>query len=83
MKDVGRSEFQYVYRVGEGVYWHSQKNGFHYDPKGDVNLAKWFKHMIEMIQSEFGLVMRSSESLDWKNVPLDMQPEVLKKLNDK
>ena len=83
MKSQGGSEFQYVYRAGRGVYWQPEKNGFHFDPKGDVNVVKWFKHMIAVINSELGLEMRSSENLVWKNIPLNLQSDVLRNLTGK
>lgn len=79
MENDGRSEFQYVYRSAAGVYWHPKNNGFRFDPKGDVNYSKWFKHMLNMISGELGLDMRPSEKLIWKNVPVNVQTDLLNK----
>lgn len=83
MENEGRAEFQYVYRTAAGVYWHPMNNGFRFDPKGGLNYEKWFKYNLNMIKGELGLDMRSSKKLVWKNVPTDVQAELLHKLNGK
>jgi|GEM_PF-1636439 hypothetical protein len=83
LENEGKSEFQYVYRAGKGIYWDSIKNGFRFDTKGDEDYSKWFVHLLSTIKTELCLEMRPGENLVWNNVPATVRLELLQELNVK
>ncbi|MBI3283260.1 MAG: hypothetical protein HYZ65_00200, partial [Burkholderiales bacterium] len=73
----GRPSYQYVYRAAAGVYWDQEQFAFKLAARTDDDYAKWFAHILKILEDEMGLQLRLSDEITWINIPDKVKEEIL------
>ncbi|MBY0573089.1 MAG: hypothetical protein K2P84_05370 [Undibacterium sp.] len=73
----GRPAYQYVYRAAAGVYWDQEQYAFKLAARADDDYAKWFAHILNILEGEMGLQRRLPDEVTWINIPDKVKFEIL------
>ncbi len=68
LESGGEASYQHVYRAAAGVYWDQERKAFRFATKKDGLYAKWFAHILGVLDDEMGLTLRLAEVVTWKGV---------------
>jgi hypothetical protein len=77
LESGGKPSYQYVYRAAAGVDWDPHGKAFRFDTKNDGRYAKWFAHILNVLDSEMGLQLRLARGVTWTAVPDEVRAELL------
>jgi hypothetical protein len=76
IESQGKPMFQYVYREAAGVYWDQSRKGFKSTPMREWSCSQWFKQIIEVVRSGFGVELKLGANVIWLNVPEKQKTEI-------
>lgn len=65
LESGGKPSYQYVYRSAAGVYWDQDGKAFTFATKNDGNYARWFAHILKVIDDEMGVQLRLAKVVTW------------------
>lgn len=77
LENGGQPSYQYVYRAAAGVYWDQEQYAFKFVARADDDYAKWFAHILKILEDEMGLQLRLSDEVMWINIPDKVKDEIL------
>lgn len=77
LESGGKPSYQYVYRAAAGVYWDQDRKAFEFATKNDGFYAKWFAHMLNVLDDEMGLKLRLAKVVTWTGVSDVVRDELL------
>jgi hypothetical protein len=76
LESGGKPSYQYVYRAAAGVYWDQDRRAFRFATKNDGRYAKWFAHILSVLNDEMGLQLRLAKAVTWTAVPDEVRDEL-------
>lgn len=77
LESGGKPSYQHVYRAAAGVYWDQDGKAFRFATKHDGLYAKWFAHMLNVLDDEMGLKLRLAKVVTWTGVSDEVRDELL------
>lgn len=77
LESGGKPSYQYVYRAAAGVYWDQDAKAFIFATKNDGRYAKWFAHILNVLDDEMGLQLRLANEVTWTAVSDEVRNELL------
>jgi hypothetical protein len=78
LESGGKPSYQYVYRAAAGINWDQNGKAFRFATKNDGLFAKWFTHILKVLDEEMGLQLRLEKAVIWTTVSKEVQEELLK-----
>lgn len=77
LQSGGKPSYQHVYRAAAGVYWDQDRKAFGFATKNDGLYAKWFSHILNVLDDEAGLKLRLARVVTWTGVSDKVRDELL------
>ncbi len=81
LESGGKASYQYVYRAAAGVYWDQDGKAFRFATKKDGLYAKWFAHILNVLDDEMTLQLRLARVVTWTGVSNEVRDEILMLIN--
>ncbi|MDO9163822.1 MAG: hypothetical protein Q8N35_17965 [Methylococcaceae bacterium] len=68
--------YQHIYREAAGVYWDENRHGFKSTPMKEWSCAKWFFHIVGVVQSGSSIELQLGKNVEWCKIPDQDQAEI-------
>ena len=69
--------FSYIWRSAAEVHWENN-GGYLFSPKPrEWTYLDWYKHIINVTESEYGCKLQLTMSTRWLNVPTELRLQIM------
>jgi hypothetical protein len=77
LESGGKPSYQHVYRAAAGVYWDQDRKAFRFATRKDGLYAKWFAHILNVLDDEMGMKLQLAKVVTWTGVSDEARDELL------